>query len=211
MALMEKTLLNGSLKSLSSWILFIIDGSKGIKKAIEHKFSVYALIQRCRWHKRENVVAYLDETQQIVFRRRLQEAYAKTTHQEAQSALIHLHQELEEFNVSAANSLLEGLEETLTIHHLGLSSELTKSLSTTNCIEGVMSQMGSYTDKVDRWQNSDQILRWTGMSLMDIEPRLNRIFGHGYLKVLRFKLLKIVEERMGTKPVVKASESVEVN
>ncbi len=192
-------------------ILFIIDGSKGIKKAIEHKFSVYALIQRCRWHKRENVVAYLDEAQQVVFRRRLQEAYAQTTHKEAQAALIHLHQELEEFNASAANSLIEGLEETLTIHHLGLSSELTKSLSTTNCIEGVMSLMGSYTDKVDRWQNSDQILRWTGMSLMDIEPRLNRIFGHGYLKVLRFKLLKIVEERTGIKPVVKTTALLEVN
>ena len=55
----------------------------------------------------------------------------------------------------ATNSLLEGLEETLTIHHLGLSAELAKSLSTTNCIEALMSQMGSYTDKVDRWHNSD--------------------------------------------------------
>ena len=189
-------------------ILFIIDGSKGIRKAIENKFSVYALIQRCRWHKRENVVAYLDEAQQTVFRRRLQEAYAQTTHKEAKAALMHLHQELERFNVSAANSLAEGLEETLTIHHLGLSSELAKHLSTTNCIEGVMSQMGSYTDKVDRWHNSDQILRWTGMSLMDIEPRLNRIYGHRYLNVLRFKLLKIVEERTGTKTIIEAGELV---
>jgi putative transposase len=192
-------------------ILFIIDGSKGIRKAIEHKFSVYALIQRCRWHKRENVVAYLDDAQQVVFRRRLQEAYAKTTHKEATVALMQLHRELEKFNVSAANSLLEGLEETLTIHHLGLSSELAKNLSTTNCIEGVMSQMGSYTDKVDRWHNSDQILRWTGMSLMDIEPRLHRVYGFGYLKILRFKLLTIVEERTGKKTAVVADKLVEVN
>ena len=191
-------------------ILFIIDGSKGIEKAIKHKFSVYALIQRCRWHKRENVVSYLDEAQQVVFRRRLQEAYAQTTHKEATTALMGMHQELKKFNVSAANSLLEGLEETLTIHHLGLSPELAKSLSTTNCIEGVMSQMSSYTDKVDRWHNSDQILRWTGMSLMDIEPRLNRIYGHGYLKVLRLKLLKIVDERTGKKSNVEADEVVAV-
>ena len=192
-------------------ILFIIDGSKGIRKAIEQKFSVYALIQRCRWHKRENVVAYLDEAQQTVFRRRLKDAYAKTTHKEAMTALMQLHQELEKFNVSAANSLLEGLEETLMIHYLGLSSELAKNLSTTNCIEGVMSQMGSYTDKVDRWHNSDQIMRWTGMSLMDIEPRLHRIYGHGYLKVLRFKLLQIVEERTGKKSEVETVKAVEVN
>lgn len=177
-------------------ILFIIDGSKGIKKAIEHKFSVYALTQRCRWHKRENVVAYLDDAQQAVFRRRLQEAYGQTTYKEAKAALMQLHHELEKFNASAANSLLEGLEETLTIHHLGLSPELARSLSTTNCIEGVMSQLGSYTDKVDRWHNSSQILRWTGMGLMDIEPRLHRIQGHGYLKVLRYKLQEIVSQRL---------------
>lgn len=177
-------------------ILFIIDGSKGIKKAIEHKFSIYALIQRCRWHKRENVASYLDEAQQVVFRRRLKEAYAQTTYKEARADLMLLHQELVKFNASAANSLLEGLEETLTIHHLGLSPELAKNLSTTNCIEGVMSLLGSYTDKVDRWQNSYQILRWTGMGLMDIEPRLHRIYGYGYLNILRYKLQEMVNQRM---------------
>ncbi len=59
-----------------------------------------------------------------------------------------------------------------------------------------MSQLGSYTDKVDRWHNSDQILRWTGMGLMDIEPRLNRIQGHRYLKVLRYKLQEIIDQRL---------------
>ena len=187
-------------------ILFIIDGSKGIRKAIEHKFSVYALTQRCRWHKRENVIAYLDKAQQTVFRRRLQEAYAQTTYKESKADLLQLHQELEKFNASAANSLLEGLEETLTIHHLGLSPELSQSLSTTNCIEGVMSQLGSYTDKVDRWHNSDQILRWTSMGLMDIEPRLQRINGYGYLKVLRYKLQEIVRQRLPQKPEVSATK-----
>ena len=192
-------------------ILFIIDGSKGIKKAIEHKFSIYALIQRCRWHKRENVVSYLNEAQQSVFRRRLQEAYAKTTYKEAKAALMQLHQELEKFNPPAANSLAEGLEETLTIHHLGLSPELSRSLSTTNCIEGVMSQLGSYTDKVDRWQNGNQILRWTGMGLMDIEPRLQRINGYGYLKVLRYKLQEIVEQRMQKESVANETKIEQVS
>ena len=177
-------------------ILFIIDGSKGIRKAVEGKFGAYVLVQRCRWHKRENVVSYLDDAQKTVFRRRLQEAYGKTTYKEAKSALMRLHAKLERFNPSAANSLLEGLEETLTIHHLGLSPELAKSLSTTNCIEGVMSQLGSYTDKVDRWHNGYQILRWTGMGLMDIEPRLQRIQGYVYLKVLRLEIQSIIEERL---------------
>lgn len=191
-------------------ILFIIDGSKGIKKAIEQRFSVYALIQRCRWHKRENVVAYLDKPQQAIFRRRLQEAYVKTTYKEARAELEQLHRELEKVNMSAANSLMEGLEETLTIHHLGLSPELAQSLSTTNCIEALMAQMGSYTDKVDRWHNSDQILRWTATACIDIEPRMNRIQGHRYLNVLRHKLLETIERRSGEKPSVLISEAVEI-
>ena len=191
-------------------ILFIIDGSKGIKKAIEQRFSVYAFIHRCRWHKRENVVAYLDKPQQVIFRRRLQEAYAKTTYKEARADLEQLHRELENVNMSAANSLMEGLEETLTIHRLGLSPELAQSLSTTNCIEALMAQMGSYTDKVDRWHNSDQILRWTATACMDIEPRMNRIQGHRYLNVLRHKLLEIIRGRSEEKSSAPIREVVEI-
>ena len=191
-------------------ILFIIDGSKGIKKAIERKFSAYAFIQRCQWHKRENVLAYLDKTQQAIFRRRLQTAYGQTTHKEAASALERLYHELVNVNASAANSLLEGLDETLQIHKLGLSSELTKSLGTTNCIEALMSQLGSYTDKVDRWHNSYQILRWTAASLMDIEPRLHRIKGHQYLSVLRYKLKEVVQERLKEQPSAAINKLVEV-
>lgn len=192
-------------------ILFIIDGSKGIRKAIERKFSIYALIQRCRWHKRENVIAYLDKSKQAIFRRRLQMAYEKTTYKEAKSALDEIHRDLETVNVSAANSLAEGLEETLTIHHLGLAPELAKSLSSTNCMESIMSQMGQYTDKVDRWRNSDQILRWTATSLMDIEPRIHRIIGHRYLSILRFKLREIVRQRLEKKSERKEPEAVEVS
>ena len=68
-------------------ILFIIDGAKGIKKAIERRFGQYAFIQRCQWHKRENVTSYLDDTQKALCQRRMQEAYAKTTHKEAENEL----------------------------------------------------------------------------------------------------------------------------
>lgn len=108
-------------------ILFIIDGSKGIKKAIEQRFKDYGFIQRCQWHKRENVIAYLADDQQAICRRRMKDAYEKTTYKEAKAELTRLHQELVNVNESAANSLAEGLEETLTLHQLGLSSELTKS------------------------------------------------------------------------------------
>jgi transposase-like protein len=178
-------------------ILFIIDGSKGIRTAIERRLKTYAVVQRCQWHKRENVLAYLDDTEQEVCRRRMKEAYAQTTYKEAKNGLDKLHQELLRVNESAARSLQEGLEETLTLHQLGLASELAKSLATTNCIESVMSQLGQYTDKVDRWHNSGQILRWTAASLLDIEPRLYKVRGFRYLKILRLKLREIVMERQG--------------
>ncbi len=106
---------------------------------------------------KENVASYLDESQQTLCCQRMQAAYAKTTYKEAKAELEKLHEELLNVNESAANSLAEGLEETLTLHRLGLAPELAKSLSTTNCLESVMSQLGQYTDKVDRWHNSNQI------------------------------------------------------
>lgn len=176
-------------------LLFIVDGSKGIIRAIENKFQEYAFIQRCLWHKQENVVSYLNDSQKIICKRRLKEAYEKTTYKEVKRALEELHRELTEVNLSAANSLLEGMEETLTLHRLGLSLELCRSLNSTNCIESVMSQLGQYTDKVDRWQNSYQILRWTAAGLLEIEPRLNRIKGYRYLKLLRLKMKEEIKKR----------------
>jgi putative transposase len=191
-------------------LLFVIDGSKGIAKAVRQKFGAYALLQRCQWHKRENVLAYLDKAKQAVVRRRLQDAYAQTTHTDAKAALLRVHQELEPINASAANSLLEGLDETLSIHRLGLATELGQSLSTTNCIESVMSLMGSYTDKVDRWRTSQQLLRWTASALLDIEPRMHRIRGSRYLPVLRYKLTQLVEEHTGIKTITDTTQRVSV-
>jgi len=192
-------------------ILFIIDGAKGIRRAIENKLGRYAFIQRCQWHKRENVVAYLDPVQQALCRRRMKEAYQKTTYKEAQAALSRLHHELLKLNQSAANSLLEGLEETLCLHRLGVSPELGKSLNTTNCIESVLSQIEQYTQKVDRWHNSEQILRWNAASLMEIEPRLRKIKGFRCLKVLRYKMQQEIKNRenRSTQAIIAQVEIVE--
>lgn len=140
----------------------------------------------------------------------MKQAYNKTSHKDAKSALDELHNELTRVNQSAAGSLAEGLEETLTLHTLGLSTELRKSLSTTNPIESAMSQLGQYADKVDQWHNSDQILRWTAATLLDLEPRMRRIKGFRYLKVLRFKLKEVVIKRLEKRRNIKQPETVEV-
>jgi len=166
-------------------LLCVVDGSKGLLKAIRSVFNGYVLIQRCQWHKRENVVGYLPRGEQVKFRRKLQEAYEKPSYAEVVDALARIHKELRVLNQSAAASLEEGLEETLTLHRLGLFEKLGTSFKTTNVIESIQARLGQYTDKVDYWRNSDQKQRWVAAALSDLEPRLRRVKGMKYLPELR--------------------------
>jgi len=119
---------------------------------------------------------------------KLQEAYEKPTYAEAQEALAKIQKELRVLNQSAAASLEEGLEETLTLHRLGLFEKLGVSFKTTNVIESIQARLGQYTDKVDYWRNSDQKQRWVAAALCDLEPRLRRVKGMKYLPELRMAI-----------------------
>ena len=169
-------------------LLCVIDGAKGLRKTSQSVFGAQALVQRCQWHKRENVVRYLPKTQQAAWRKRLQQAYERPTYAEARTALGRLRPELRGLNVSAVASLDEGLEETLMLHRLGLFPLLRVSLKTTNCLESLNAQLGQLTDKVDHWRTSDQKQRWVASALVLIEPRLRRIKGYHHLPQLRAAL-----------------------
>jgi transposase-like protein len=169
-------------------LLVVLDGAKGLRKAIQAVFGPQALVQRCQWHKRENVVSYLPTAQQATWRRTLQAAYGQPTYPAAKAALLRCRQELRLLNASAVASLDEGLEETLTLHRLGLVEGLGRSLTTTNCLESIMAQLGQRTDKVDRWRSSDQKQRWVATALLDLEPHLRRIKGYRHLPLLRVAL-----------------------
>jgi putative transposase len=93
--------------------------------------------------------------------------------------------ELVALNASAAASLDEGIEETLTLHRLGLQVDLSVSFSTTNCIESVNALVEQRTAKIDYWKTSDQKQRGLATALLDIEPRLRRVRGYRYLPALR--------------------------
>ena len=166
-------------------LLVVIDGSKGLRAAVKRALGKRAVVQRCQWHKRENVLKYLPKGEQAAMRRRLQLAYQKPTYKEAKAALNEILRELEQRNLSAARSLEEGLEETLTLHRLGVFGPLSVSLKTTNCIESIFSQVESRCRKVSHWKNASQKHRWLAASLLDIEPRLRRIRGHRHLPLLR--------------------------
>jgi putative transposase len=165
-------------------LLVVLDGAKGLRAAVQEVFGTRTQVQRCQWHKRENVVRYLPKRDQPTWRRRLQAAYARPTYAAAKAALGRLHAELALVNASAAASLLEGLEETLTLHRLGLFPQLGISLKTTNLLESVMARVEARTAKVDRWRTSDQKQRWCAAALLAMEAQFRRVKGYHHLPLL---------------------------
>ncbi len=179
-------------------LLVVLDGAKGLRAAVTSVFGSRAAVQRCQWHKRENVVAYLPKVLQDPWRRKLQAAYERSTYAEAKAALLRLRRELGLLNASAVTSLDEGLEETLTLHRLGVFGELGISLKTTNCLESLNSLVEQRIARVDRWRTSDQKQRWLAAALLDIEPRLRRIKGFRALPLLRVALERAFQQEDGT-------------
>lgn len=171
-------------------LLVVLDGGKGLRAAVNEVFGDRAEVQRCQWHKRENVVSYLPKSVQVTWRRKLQAAYAHPAYADAKRALLRLHKELAVDNESAAASLLEGMEETLTLHRLDVFVELGRSFKTTNLIETVMARVEERTARVDHWRTSDQKLRWCAAALLAAERQFRKVQGYKKLELLKRVLNK---------------------
>jgi len=166
-------------------ILFIMDGSKGIQKGVDDEFPDTAFVQRCTWHKREDILSYLSDGDKERFRPRLQNAYEKSSYAEAKEALTSIRTELSRINLSAVNSLDEGFEDTLTLQKLGVFEQLGTSFKTTNVIENVNKLIETKISRVCYWKNSSQRQRWLGTVLWIVEPKLRKVKGYRYLPMLR--------------------------
>jgi len=166
-------------------ILFIIDGGKGLRKGIVEVFGNRALIQRCQWHKRENVLSYLCEKTKSVYRPKLQAAYEQGSYVKAKSRLLAIRRDLTRLNICAARSLDEGMEETLTLHRLGMFAKIGVHFKTTNCVETVNKALQLYTGRVSRWHHSDHRQRWVAAALLEIEPTRQKVKAFEDLPQLR--------------------------
>lgn len=171
-------------------LLWLVDGGKGLRAAIRTVAGPDAVVQRCQWHKRENVVSYLPKTRQAAVRTQLQTAYRQPTYEAATAQLDTLGRALARENPSAAASLREGVEETLTLHRLGLATVLSRSFATTNVLESINAQVDRAIRRVTRWQSGEQKLRWVASAVLDLEPRLRRVKGSRALPQLRAALLR---------------------
>ncbi len=175
-------------------ILFVMDGSKGIRKGVDDEFPDTAFVQRCTWHKREDVLSYLSETDKNYFRPKLQVAYETSSYTQAKNALKEIRTELSRVNVSAANSLDEGFEDTLMLQKLGIFEQLGISFKTTNVIENVNKLVETKTNRVCHWKNSDQRQRWLGTVLITVEPKLRKVKGYRSLPMLRLAMQRMNQQ-----------------
>jgi len=168
--------------------LFVIDGAKALRAAVERVFGHRAEVQRCQLHKRRNVKEYLPKKAQGDYDRRIRNAYAMTDYTAAKAELEKIFRQLERVNPSAARSLEEGMEETLTVHRLGVGELLRRSLATTNPIESCLSTVERVARNVKRWHGGDQALRWTATGLLEAEKKFRRVKGFRELAALQRKL-----------------------
>jgi putative transposase len=164
--------------------LYILDGGKALTAAVKKHAGESAVIQRCQVHKRRNLLDHLTEEQKPAVARKLNAAYTLEDYRAAKEALNALHRELMDLNPSAARSLAEGLEETLTVHRLHLPLQLRKTMSNTNVIESAFSIVEQVCRNVKRWHDGDQRERWVGSGLLVAEKQFRRIQGYKQIPLL---------------------------
>jgi putative transposase len=179
--------------------LYVLDGGKALHTAVRRHAGESAFIQRCQVHKRRNVVDHLPEEHKTDVRRKLQNAYSMADYRDAKRALERLHHELMHLNPSAARSLEEGLEETLTVHKLRVPDQLRRTLSCTNVIESAFSIVETVCRNVKRWREGDQIERWVGSGLLVAEQQFRKVIGFRQIPLLLSSMANAVSH----KPVAK--------
>lgn len=158
--------------------LFVLDGSKALRSAVARMFGSDVTVQRCQMHKRRNVKEQLPPEHQNAIDARIRAAYNMTDYAKAKESLDLTVKYLERLNPSAAASLKEGLDETLTLHKLGVTGLLKKTLSTTNPIESCFSVTRTITGRVKRWRGGDMLQRWAVAALLRAEKKFRRVQGY---------------------------------
>ena len=165
--------------------LFLLDGSKALKKAVKSIFGQNTLIQRCLEHKIRNILDFLPEQYKLRIKKRLRAAWAMNNYKDAKTALTKICKTLKSINETAEESLLEALEDTLTLHKLEIPKQLRLSLQTTNIIESWNSVAKDFTDQVKKWKNADHVKRWLTVGMLEAQRRSHRIKGFAHLKQLK--------------------------
>ena len=169
-------------------LLFVIDGSRGLRKAIRQVFGNDVPVQRCTQHKQRNVLDHLPERDRDPVKARLRRAWKETDHDRALEQLTSLALELDHAHPGAAASLREGMEETLTVTRLGITGKLKLTLQSTNPCESMISTVRVIHRNVKHWSSGDMCLRWTAAGMIEAETRFRKVEGYRGLATLAVKI-----------------------
>jgi len=169
-------------------LLFVIDGSKALRKSIRQVFGHDVPVQRCTQHKQKNVLDHLPERDRPAVKARLRRAWKDTNYQSALQQLNTLALELDHAHPGAAASLREGMEETLTVTRLGITGKLKLTLQSTNPCESMISTVRVIHRNVKRWTSGDMCLRWTAAGMLEAETRFRKVEGYRGLATLAVKI-----------------------
>jgi transposase-like protein len=168
--------------------LFIIDGAKALAKAIRRSFGRHTPIQRCQIHKARNIMERLSPALHASVRRALRQAWELDDADKAEKLLRNLAQRLERDAPGVSKSILEGLDEILTVSRLGLPAQLRRSLACTNIIENMMGTVRRVTRNVKRWSSASMALRWTAAAMLEAKKGFRRLKAYKQLYTLRAAL-----------------------
>ena len=181
--------------------LFIVDGAKALSKVIRRTFGAHTPIQRCQIHKARNVTERLPKPLHASVRRALRQAWELDDADKAERLLRNLARRLDQEAPGVAASILEGLDEMLTVNRLGLPTPLRRSLACTNSIENMMGTVRRVCRNVKRWRNAAMALRWTAAGMMEAAKGFRRLKAYRHLPVLRAALVAHANKHVVTKKI----------
>jgi len=170
------------------WRLFIVDGAKALSKAIRASFGKTAAIQRCQIHKARNIMDRLPKELHASTRRVLRQAWELDDADKAERLVRNLARRLEQDRPGVAASILEGLDEILTVVRLKLPIALRRSLACTNIAENMMGTIRRVTRNIKRWRDGSMALRWVAAGMIEAAKGFRRLKAHKQLPVLRAAL-----------------------
>lgn len=174
--------------------LFVLDGSKALRKAIRLRFDKRSLVQRCQVHKTRNVRSHLPKSKHVSVTKAMREAYKSRSAKTAQKQLERLARSLDDEHPDAAASLREGLAETLTLKGLGLPESLERTLSTTNPIENMNGSIRRVSRRVKTWRDGAMVKRWVATAILEAERGFRRLRGFKGMPALIAALGKHAEQ-----------------
>ena len=171
--------------------LFIIDGAKALSKVIRRTFGAHTPIQRCQLHKARNVIERLPKPVRASVRQALRQAWELDDAAKAERLLRNLARRFEHEAPAVASSILEGLDEMLTVNRLDLPAKLRRSLACTNSIENMMGTVRRVCRNVKRWRNAAMVLRWTAAAMMEAAKGFRRLKAYKHLPALKAALASL--------------------